>query len=145
MGDPLEILVPERMRLLGRLEQQREQREILELALGELDQQIADDERMLKQIEGALGRSPELTLDDCDIRLRGQRLEEIAIEVLADRGEGEGIHYRDWFELLRQDGHLVAGKQPIDTFLAQINRSPAIERLGRRSGRYRLAQQADTA
>ena len=54
-----------------------------------------------------------------DMRLRGQQLEQIAIAVLVEsRADAEAIHYREWFEMLRVRGHLVAGKEPIDTFLA---------------------------
>ena len=60
--------------------------------------------------------------------------------VLAEeRGPGAEVHYREWFELLRSRGHLVAGKEPVNTFLTQINRSDAVIRVGRRSGRYKLA------
>jgi hypothetical protein len=52
------------------------------------------------------------------------------------------VHYREWFELLRSRGHLIAGKEPINTFLAQINRSTKVERVGRRTGRYRIARVA---
>jgi hypothetical protein len=56
-----------------------------------------------------------------------------------ERGSGIEVHYREWFDLLRARGHLVGGKEPLNTFLAQINRSDAIEKVGRRSGRYKLA------
>lgn len=72
-------------------------------------------------------------------RLGGQRLEEIAIALLRGRSDfGSAIHYREWFNLLRQAGHHVAGKDPLATFLAQLNRSASIERVGQRSGLYRL-------
>ncbi len=91
-------------------------------------------------IDSVLGRSPQLRLEEADLRLRGRRLEEVAIAVLADqRGPEAEVHYRDWFELLRSNGHLVAGKHPLNTFLTQINRSAAIEKVGRRTGRYRLS------
>jgi hypothetical protein len=87
-----------------------------------------------------LGREPQLRLDEAHLRLRGRRLEEVALKVLTEeRGPEAEVHYREWFELLRQKGFLVAGKEPVNTFLAQINRSGAIEKVGHRSGRYRLA------
>jgi hypothetical protein len=48
------------------------------------------------------------------------------------------IHYRAWFDLVREDGHQVGGKDPLATFLAQINRAPGVVSAGNRSGRYRL-------
>lgn len=141
--DPTDSLIAERRRLIGRIEQESEQLEALERVVKELGTRIAADERMLREIDSALGKAPQMKLDEADLRLRGRRLEQIAIAVLAEAGEpAEAIHYRDWFELLRMRGHLVAGKRPVDTFLAQINRSASVERIGRRSGLYRLADAA---
>ena len=44
--------------------------------------------------------------------------------------------------MLRAEGHVVAGKEPLNTFLSQINRSEAVQSVGRRTGRYRLARAA---
>jgi hypothetical protein len=35
-------------------------------------------------------------------------------------------------------GHDVGGKDPLATFLAQVNRADGVESLGRRSGLYQL-------
>jgi hypothetical protein len=108
-----------------------------------VESQTERDERMLAELEAALGRSAQLRIDDLDPRLRGQRLEEIAIAVLRERPEfGAPIHYRDWFALLRHAGHHVAGKDPLATFLAQLNRSTSVERIGQRSGLYRVREAA---
>ena len=48
------------------------------------------------------------------------------------------IHYREWFDLIRECGYQINGRDPLSTFLAQLNRSAAIESTGPRSGRYRL-------
>jgi hypothetical protein len=136
----LELLLDERRRLLGQLEQGREQLERMGAIVDRLAQRVADDERMLTEIESVLGKNPQLRLDDADLRLRGRRLEEVAIRILQEERGAEQVHYREWFELLRARGHLVAGKQPLDTFLSQISRSGAVERVGRRSGLYRLAR-----
>jgi hypothetical protein len=56
------------------------------------------------------------------------------------RGPAGGASaYRDWYELLRSRGLVVSGKEPVNTFLAQINRSASVERVGRRTGRYRVS------
>jgi hypothetical protein len=137
----IEVLLAERGRLVARLEQEREQLETLQAVVKNLGERVVHDERMLREIESALGKRPQLRLDQADIRLRGRRLEEVAVEVLANELDIEQpIHYRHWFELLRLRGYLVAGKKPVDTFLAQINRSPAVEKIGRRTGLYRLAE-----
>jgi uncharacterized coiled-coil protein SlyX len=139
----IEVLLNERGRLAGRLEQEREQLETLQAVVKNLEDRVAHDEGMLREIESALGKHPQLRLDQADIRLRGQRLEEVAVAVLSAEDEVEQpIHYRAWFELLRAHGYLVAGKKPLDTFLAQINRSSAVEKVGSRTGLYRLADAA---
>lgn len=135
----MDALLGERKALVARIEQEREQLEQLQAIVANVSERLAHDERMLGDIESALGTAPQLRLDAADIRLRGRRLEEVAIEVLtAERGADAEVHYREWFELLRANGHLVAGKEPLNTFLTQIRRSPGVESIGRRTGRYRL-------
>ena len=139
----LDVLVSERRRLIGRLEQEEEQLETLRGVVSDLESRVTADRRMLQDIEEALGKDPQMRLDHADVRIRGRQLEEEAIRVLSEtRGDGETIHYTEWFELLRVRGFLVAGKVPIDTFLAQINRSRAVEKVGNRTGIYRLADAA---
>jgi len=136
----MDALIGERKALIARIEQEREQLVRLQAIVANVSERLGHDERMLDDIDTALGTAPQLRLDASDVRLRGRRFEEVAIEVLAaERGRETEVHYREWFELLRADGHLVAGKEPLNTFLAQINRSPAVESVGRRTGRYRLA------
>lgn len=135
----MDLLLTERRQLIVRIEQEREQHQRLEWIIADLADRLAHDERMLGEIDSVLGHSSQLRLDDADVRLRGQRLERVAIEILdRERGRGEDVHYREWFELLRLNGYVVAGKNPVNTFLAQINRSNAVERVGRRTGLYRL-------
>ena len=141
--EAIEVLLAERRRLLGRLEQEAEQLEALRSVVEDLADRVARGKQALGEINSVLGKEPQLRLDEADVRLRGQRLEQIAIEVLTTHHDREEpVHYRDWFELLRSNGYLVAGKAPLDTFLAQINRSAAVERVGRRTGLYRLADAA---
>lgn len=136
----MDALIGERKTLIGRIEQEREQLERMQSIVANLEERLAHDERMLGDIDSVLGRAPQLRLEDADVRLRGRRLEEVAIAVLADeRGRESEIHYRERFELLRSNGHLVAGKDPLNTFLTQINRSASIEKVGQRTGRYRLS------
>jgi len=138
-NDAIDALLAERQGLLGRIEQEREQLEKLQQIVANLSDGLAADERSLREIDSVLGREPQLSLEDATVRLRGRHLEEIALAVLAEeRAAGEEVHYREWFELLRSRGYLVAGKEPLNTFLAQIGRSAAVERIGNRTGRYRL-------
>lgn len=85
-----------------------------------------------------LGLSPQLSLDSHG-ELRGQKLQEIAVELLRQKkGIGVEVHYRDWFALLLEAGLRIAGKDPLGSFLTQVSRSPAVESVRPRSGLYRL-------
>lgn len=139
----MEALLEQRQQLLGRIQQQREQLEAMQRIVSELGERLAQDESTLRDIDSVLGKAPQLRLEEGDLLLRGRRLEEVALRVLAEeRGSEAEVHYQEWFELLREHGHLVAGKEPLNTFLTQINRSEAVERIGRRTGRYRVVQAA---
>jgi hypothetical protein len=118
---------------------QRERADRLRLLAEQAEEQAARDERALREIEELLGLAPQMRLEHLDRRLRGQRLREVAVEVLAERHPtGEPIHYREWYELLRQAGYAVGGRDPLATFLAQVNRSSRVRRIGRRTGLYVL-------
>ncbi len=134
-----EMLARERCALVDRIRGQREQIDRLTALAERLDEQARRDEHLLHELESALGLSDQLCLEDLDARLRGRRLQEVAVEVLAEQfGAGREIHYRDWYALLRESGYRVGGRDPLATFLAQVNRAPNVERIGRRTGRYRL-------
>lgn len=122
-----------------RVEQSRVRAERLRDLAEQAEEQATGDERLLRDLAGVLGLSAQTSLDALDGRLRGQRVREVAVEVLRKQHRaGEPIHYRAWFELVRQQGYAIAGKDPLATFLAQISRADAVESLGRRSGLYLL-------
>jgi hypothetical protein len=125
--------------MLERLAVSRERAHRLRDLADHAADQVASDERMLRSLAEVLGVSPQATIHDLGGALRGQRLLEIAVDVLArHHSPGEAVHYRDWYELLRRENVTVAGRDPLATFLTQISRSNAVEAVGRRSGRYRL-------
>lgn len=96
-----------------------------------------------RELDELLGRAPQLRLDLPSEDLRGQKLREAAVAVLARRhGIGEPIHYRRWFELLVSEGLHVSGKDPLATFLTQVTRSPLVEREPGDAGVYRIDPQA---
>lgn len=96
-------------------------------------------EQRLRELDELLGRAPQLRLDLQTDALRGQRLREVAVELMARRqGIREPIHYREWFELLAAEGHTVAGKNPLATFLTQVTRSPVVLRESEQPGVYRV-------
>jgi hypothetical protein len=126
-------LVADRVAELG--EQARRMHELA--AAVEAD--LAASVRLLGQLDEMLGVAPQLTITDADEVLRGQRLRDVAIQVLKHhKGEAVAVHYRDWYEMVVHEGHRVAGKDPVATFLTQVSRADAVEPVGRRSGLYRL-------
>jgi hypothetical protein len=125
--------------LAQRVEQQREQVDRLRGLADQLEEQTARDEHLLQELAAVLGRSAQMRIEDLSPRLRGRRLQEVAVEILHSHwGAGRDIHYREWYDLVQAEGYKVGGKDPLATFLAQVHRAPGVERLGSRSGRYRL-------
>ena len=142
-GSVASILAAEHRALTTRTKERRARIEQTRSVLDVLERQAAADERQLSELEALLGIAPQLRIDELDKRLRGQRLQEVAVEVLRrEVGPGRPLHYREWYELVRAAGYAVAGRDPVANFLAQISRSPAVEGVGQRSGRYLLRDSA---
>ena len=117
----------------------RAEAELLRARARPAEAKAALDARLLRELDDILELAPQLRVDLQTEELRGERLRQVAIEILrSELGAGESIHYRDWFRLVRAAGHRVAGKDPVATFLTQVSRSEAVEPMGARSGRYRL-------
>lgn len=126
--------------LLVRMRQQREQADRLRALAEQLEERTAADEHLLEEMAGALGIASQLRLEELSPLLRGQRLQEIAKQVLESHwGAGREIHYRQWYELVVEQGYRVSGKDPVANFLAQVHRAPGVISRGQRSGRYQLA------
>jgi hypothetical protein len=74
--------------------------------------------------------------------LRGPAVREVAVQVLIARREHiEALHYRRWYELVREAGYGVAGKDPLAVFLTQVTRSPVV-RKSSEPGVYEVDRQA---
>jgi hypothetical protein len=131
----------------------RAEREKLAVELAELQARIehfdalvaeARDEadsvtRSIRDLEELLGIAPQIAFCEINETLRGERLREVALEVLREHvREGEPIHYRAWFDALVDAGYRVVGKDPLATFLTHISRIERVEAVGRRTGLYRL-------
>jgi hypothetical protein len=117
----------------------REQARRLRELADHVDLDLAAGVRLLRQIDELLGQAPQMSIAEVDDELRGQRLRVVAIQVLKRRkGAGSSVHYREWYALLVEEGHTVAGKDPVATFLTQVSRCDEVQRVGRRSGIYRL-------
>jgi hypothetical protein len=70
--------------------------------------------------------------------LRGPAIREAAVRLVAgDARRPEALHYREWFALLEEAGHRVAGKDPLAVFLTQLSRSPVV-RKATQAGVYEL-------
>lgn len=122
-----------------RLDQLRQQAARVHEIAAKLDEDIDTSARLLRQIDEMLGRSSQLSLEWTHRELRGQRLQEIAVQVLREKkGAGAVVHYREWYGLLVDAGGRVAGKDPVATFLTQVARAPEVESVRPRSGLYRL-------
>ncbi len=122
-----------------RVDELREQAERLHALAEAADGDLAASLRLLAQLDEMLGLAPQMSMTDVDDVLRGQRLRQVAIQVLKKRRERTAeVHYKEWYALLVEEGHRVAGKDPVATFLTQVSRSPEVEKVGRRSGKYRL-------
>lgn len=138
--------------MAANVSEQRDRAERLQNLADDARTQAESQESALRELGELVGIDPQLSLEQLDARLRGQRLQEIAVRVLSERHpEGEPIHYKQWYSLLRGAGYSIGGKDPQATFLASISRSPHIRSIGRRSGLYVIAgdkdhgnQEADT-
>lgn len=134
-----EALRQEYWTLQAHVEQSRERAERLRELAEQAEEQVAGEEKLLRDLAGVLGLSAQTSMDDLDGRLRVQRLREVAVQVLQEwHGVGEPIHYRAWFNLVREHGYAVGGKDPLATFLAQVSRAEHVEPVGKRSGLYLL-------
>jgi hypothetical protein len=93
----------------------------------------------IRAIEEVAGLAPQMALCELSEELRGERLREVALEVLRRlSSSGDPIHYRIWFQELIDSGYRVLGRDPLATFLTQVSRIERVEKIGRRSGLYRL-------
>jgi hypothetical protein len=132
------VVKHERQVVAARLETLRAQSRRLHEVVDQVDADTAETARLLRQMDEMLGIAPQLSLD-AHGELRGQKLQEIAVELLRQRrGVGVEVHYKDWFELLLEAGLVIGGKDPLATFLTQIGRAPNVESVRSRSGLYRL-------
>jgi predicted RNase H-like nuclease (RuvC/YqgF family) len=135
----LAAVVHQRQSLQKRVSKLRAKAHTLRAQADELEAKAQIDERFLRELDDVLELAPQMRVDIQTEELRGQRLREVATEILRKEvGAGESIHYREWFRLVRAAGHRIAGKDPIATFLTQVSRSGEVEPVGARSGLYRL-------
>jgi hypothetical protein len=129
----------ERDLLAARLVEAQEKVEHFEVLAAEARDEMRSLADSVQAIEEVAGLAPQLAMCEISEELRGERLREVALEVLQRlSASGNPVHYRIWFEALVQSGFRVTGRDPLATFLTQITRIAKVESLGRRSGLYRL-------
>jgi hypothetical protein len=133
------VLRREHQRLETSVTDLRKRSEIHREMLESIEEQLAQEERLLREVEELSDQRPQMRIERLDRQLRGRRLQEVAVELLrSERGSDEAIHYREWFALLRAHGFEVRGKDPVNTFLTGIGRAEGVEPIGQRTGLYRL-------
>ena len=137
------VLQKERQHLTKSIVELRERAEIHREMLESMEEQLAQEERLLREVEELSDQRPQLRIERLDRQLRGKRLQEVAVEVLRrEVGVDQTIHYRQWFSLLRAQGFEIRGKDPLNTFLTSVGRADGVESIGGRSGLYRLIDKA---
>lgn len=133
----------ERAELLGRYEECRLRHE---RHLEQASEAAREAERYLKTIRELgeiLGVEDQLSITELSEELRGARLREVAAEIVFRHFKaGEQFHYKQWFDLVVAEGHRVGGKNRAATFLTQVALVSGVERVGRRSGVYRVTAAA---
>jgi len=126
--------------MAANVSEQRERAERLQALADDARLQAEAQEAALRELGELVGIDSQLRLEQLDSRLGGQRLQEIAVQVLAEKNPGgEPIHYKDWYRLLREAGYVVSGKDPQATFLSSVSRSPHVRSVGKRTGLYVVA------
>ena len=138
-SDFVEAAEAERDLLAVRLNEAQERLEHFETLAAEAREEAQTLADSIRAIEEVAGLAPQLALCEISEELRGERLREVALEVLQRLATtGDPVHYRAWFEALVEAGYRVSGRDPLATFLTQITRIDRVESVGRRSGLYRL-------
>jgi hypothetical protein len=132
-----------RDRLVARQDQLKE-----ELARIEADlDALREREEVLAPLIGEGSENGHPTTPDGEPSSASERLKGAALRERAARryylvhGAGRALHYRRWFDLLLDEGVEIVGKDPLATFLTNLNRSPVVVR-GEESGTYAIDEDA---
>ena len=137
--DFLRAAEAERDVLAKRLAEAQERVEHFETLAAEAEEESKSLADRIRAIEEVAGLAPQMAICEISEELRGERLREVAVDVLRRlAASGDPIHYRAWFEALVESGFRVSGQDPLATFLTQVSRISQVEPVGRRSGLYRL-------
>lgn len=133
----------ERDALVARLLDVQARIDGFEALVAEAREEAASLEASIRAVEEVAGLAPQMAFSEISEELRGERLREVALDVLLRLSTaGDPVHYRIWFEALVASGYRVVGRDPLATFLTQVSRIERVEKIGRRSGLYRLREAA---
>jgi hypothetical protein len=133
------LAVAERETLLKRYEECKARSEHHAQLAAEALREAERYARTIRELGEILDVEDQLSLVELSDQLRGERLRDVAAEVLwRHHHTGDVVHYKEWFALVVADGYRIGGKDPSATFLTQVARVDSVERVGRRSGLYRL-------
>jgi hypothetical protein len=129
----------EREELVARYQECRERHEHHTAAANEAALEAERYLRTIRDIGELLGLEDQLSIVELTEELRGERLREVAADIVFRHFRpGEQFHYKQWFELVVSEGHRIGGKNAAATFLTQVARIKDVERVGRRTGLYRI-------
>jgi hypothetical protein len=129
----------ERETLAARLVDAQERAEHFESLAAQAREEAETLAASIRAIEEVAGLAPQMAISELSEELRGERLREVALDVLRRiSSSGDSVHYRVWFEALLGSGYRVSGKDPLATFLTQVSRIERVQSVGRRSGLYHL-------
>lgn len=135
-------LVRQRTKVAAKAKSVREELEALETETHKLDERIDSLQALIGDRGVQLVERPGPRPTDEGQALAGSAIRRVAVRVLVDSEHAEApIHYREWFNLLRDAGYDVAGKRPDAVFLNQIARSPVVKTTTK-AGIYELDQEA---
>jgi hypothetical protein len=129
----------EREALIVRYEECRARREHHAEMADEAAREAERYAKTIRELGEILEIEEQLSIVALSEHLRGERLREIAAGVVWRHFKaGDIVHYKEWIELVVADGYRIGGKNPAATFLTQVARVETVERVGKRSGLYRL-------
>lgn len=142
-SDFLHAAQAERDRLAALLTEAQERADHFEALAAEAREEAKSLADSVRAIEEVAGLAPQLALCAISEELRGERLREVALEVLQRlSASGDPVHYRVWFDALVESGYRISGRDPLATFLTQVTRIKKVQSIGGRSGLYRLKMAA---
>lgn len=131
------ILLERHTELAASISRHKQQLRVLEELMAYEHKQIEIHEHLFNVVSRHLGiKIQEQTTQ----YLRGNQLKVVAVEVLSSHLDlrEKPIHYKDWFELVREAGYFIGGKNPLATFLTAISQNDRVESQGKRSGMFSL-------